>query len=311
MIPESGRINLGSCRGDPMNCMHPNCARGGATTTWADVVAHPMLRIRSSQQPGFAAALGAAFGALANPPVSCQPPKMSQSRLKALLALCPCLYNQIDIAASPRAVVHFCEISLGAPITASNVCQAFQIQHPKTRSFVMPPLKNAADGGTVMEMLCSEVLANEGMPAMPLNDEGWPDWHMPGHVLLNEGKMSALRAFGDILVPCAPTNLVISVKSEAARERLLYSANSIEGIGFGFFNKPAEFWTHSRMTLYKRMGFSAIYMPDDTHAAIMSRLDANGTRAHAVNINGTELYRPISIFGSDMRRVAGKSSTLL
>ena len=68
------------------------------------------------------------------------------------------------------------------------------------------------------------------------------------------------QALGDILIPCAPTNLIISVKSEVARERLLYSANSIEGIGFGFFKEPEEFWTSSRMSLYKRMGFTAIYM---------------------------------------------------
>lgn len=236
---------------------------------------------------------------------------MTKSRLKALLLLCPCLYNQIDIAASPRAVVHFCEMTLGVPITAANVYSAFQIQHPKTRAFSVPLLKSAKDGGTVMEMLCSEVLTNESIPAMPLKADTWPEWHMPGHVLLNEGGMGALRAFGDILVPCAPTNLVISVKSEAARERLLYSANSIEGVGFGFFNQPSEFWTVSRMTLYKRMGFSAIYMPDATHAAIMSHLAAEGTTAHAVNINGSDLYRPLSVFGQDMRRVVGRSSTLL
>jgi hypothetical protein len=64
---------------------------------------------------------------------------------------------------------------------------------------------------------------------------------MPGHILLNEGPMQSLQALGDILIPCAPTNLVISVKSEVARERLLYSANSIEGVGFGFFKEPEEF----------------------------------------------------------------------
>ena len=121
--------------------------------------------------------------------------------------------------------------------------------------------------------------------------------------------MGALRALGDILVPCAPTNLVISVKSEVARERLLYSANSIEGVGFGFFKEPQEFWTVSRMSLYKRMGFSAIYMPDVTHAAVMGHLMGNNTQRHAVNINGTDLYRPLTIFGDDMRRIVGRSST--
>jgi hypothetical protein len=109
-----------------------------------------------------------------------------------------------------------------------------------------------------MKFLCSEVLRSAGIPPMELDQQKWPIWQMPGHVLLNEGKMNALRAFGDILIPCAPTNLVISVKSEAARERPLYSSKAIEGIGFGFFKEPDEFWTESRMALYKRMGFSVI-----------------------------------------------------
>lgn len=143
---------------------------------------------------------------------------------------------------------------------------------------------------------------------MELDEDRWPIWTMPGHVLLNEGKMNSLRAFGDILIPCAPTNLVISVKSEAARERLLYSSNAIEGIGFGFFNEPSEFWTESRMALYKRMGFSVIYMPDETHTDVLNHVKDKEAEKHAVNINGTDLYRPLSIFGDDMRRIIGRSS---
>jgi hypothetical protein len=134
---------------------------------------------------------------------------------------------------------------------------------------------------------------------------------MPGHILINKGKMGALRALGDILIPCAPTNLVISVKSEAARERLLYSANSIEGIGFGFFSQPEEFWTESRMSLYKRMGFSAIYMPKSTHNKVLTRITAEKSERHAVNINGNDLYRPLERFSDDMLRVVGRSSALL
>ncbi|MGL3210520.1 hypothetical protein [Bradyrhizobium sp. BR 1433] len=85
---------------------------------------------------------------------------------------------------------------------------------------------------------------------------------MPGHILLNQKKMKDLQAPGDIMIPCAPPNLLISVKTETARERLLYSANSID-IGFGFFSQPYEFWTRSRVRLFKRMGFSAIYLPDN------------------------------------------------
>lgn len=146
---------------------------------------------------------------------------------------------------------------------------------------------------------------------MPLGPDRWPIWNMPGHVLLNEGKMSSLQALGDLLIPCAPTNLVISVKSEVARERLLYSANSIEGIGFGFFKEPEEFWTDSRMALYKRMGFTAIYMPAETHQRVIDHVNAAGSGRHAININGTDLYRPLTIFADDMLRVIGRSSALL
>lgn len=97
------------------------------------------------------------------------------------------------------------------------------------------------------------------------------------------------------------------MKSEAARERLLYSSNSIEG-GFGFFNQAEEFWTTSRMGLFKRVGFSAIYMPKETHAAVMSRVTAEGRERHAVNVNGTDLVRPLNKFGEDMRRVVGRSA---
>jgi hypothetical protein len=223
----------------------------------------------------------------------------------------PCLFNQVDKAPTPRAVIHFCELTLGGPITSMNVHDAFLVQHPSAPGFNPGPLRPCARGGTVMELLCSEVLANAGVPAMAPGSDNWPVWQMPGHVLLNEGRMKSLQALGDILVPCAPTNLVISVKSEVARERLLYSANSIEGVGFGFFKEPEEFWTASRMSLYKRMGFTAIYMPDTTFEQVAAKVSADGNHRHAININGTALYRPLSVFAADMVRVVGRSSALL
>jgi hypothetical protein len=228
-----------------------------------------------------------------------------------LLKHCPCLFYQTDKAPTPAAVVHFCALTLKAPITAANVYDAFLIQHPNAPMFDPAPFRPCARGGTVMELLCSEVLRTAGIPVMPIDKKLWPVWQMPGHVLLNEGRMQSLQALGDILIPCAPTNLIISVKSEVARERLLYSANSIEGVGFGFFKEPQEFWTVSRMSLYKRMGFTAIYMPDSTHKAVMDHVVSGGNGRHAVNINGTALYRPLSLFSDDMLRVVGKSSALL
>ena len=147
-----------------------------------------------------------------------------------------------------------------------------------------------------------------GIPLIKNDEANWPRWSMPGHALLNEGQFRNWKALGDILVPCAPTNLIISIKSEAARERLLYSGNSIEGIGIGSFYVARKFWTKSRITLFKRIGFSAIYIPDETCEQVMDHLTLHSTEHHAININGRPLYRPLSAFGDDMLRVVGKSS---
>jgi hypothetical protein len=291
-----------------MRCMHPHCPVGHGAKNWEEVVDSPVLRARKIDKPILLAALNKDFGALASPAVAKSLPIPNAALIDRLVRLCPCLFNQLALAASAEAVVHLCEISLGTVIKSANVYDAFQVQYPGRETFSFPPLKGSVIGGTVMEMFCSEVLQNEQIPRMSVNDEGWPNWQAPGHMLLNQGKMRELQALGDILIPCAPTNLLISVKTEAARERLLYSANSIEGIGFGFFKEPDEFWTRSRMLLFKRMGFSAIYLPDNTHQEIISKLDKNKETRFAVNINGTALYRPLSMFGADMRRVVGRSS---
>lgn len=297
-----------------MNCLHPFCPMSASTGNpdWASILGTPELKIKPADRPGVAAYLNANFNSLGTwTSTPLFPSPLNQAMLRRLLHHCPCLFTQIAVSPTARAIVHLCEVTLGARIDSSNVHDAFLIQHPRpgTPPMKFPPRVAAANiGGTIMEFLCSEVLTSAGVPLMPVDGENWPEWQMPGHIIMNEGKMSALKAFGDILIPCAPTNLVISVKSEAARERLLYSSNSIEGVGFGFFNQPEEFWTTSRMALFKRMGFSAIYMPDETHAAVMTRVAADGREKHAVNVNGTDLYRPLTRFGEDMRRVVGRSA---
>lgn len=283
---------------------------GNGVPDWNAVMALPELKA-GRHAANFAAVLNADFD---RPPSSyCVPedlPTENNALLERLLAITPCLVNQANVQVSARAVVHLCELTLEGRITAANVEQAFLVQHPKKGpSFAFPAVRTfTGGGGMVMELLCSDVLASAGIPAMKAGPDNWPIWTMPGHVLLNDGKMSELQALGDILVPCAPTNLLISVKSEKARERLLYSANSIEGVGFGFFDEPEEFWTESRMQLYKRMGFSAIYMPGDTVNAIHARVGATSRR---LNVYGTELYRPITSFGDDMNRVVGRSAFAL
>jgi hypothetical protein len=301
-----------TCHETRMRCLHPFCPAGNGAATWEEVLDLPEVGLQPAGRAAALAVLTTDFAASPSTPAIARPaPPIGPAVLKRLLNVCPCLFNQIEIAATARSVVHFCELTLAEPISALNVHQAFLIQHPREPGFAPGPLKSCSSGGTVMEMLCSEVLSTAGIPAMPLAADGWPIWNMPGHILLNQRKMSSLQALGDLLIPCAPTNLVISVKSEVARERLLYSANSIEGIGFGFFKEPEEFWTDSRMALYKRMGFTAIYMPDETHESVMEHVNGAGSGRHAININGTDLYRPLAIFADDMLRVIGRSSALL
>jgi hypothetical protein len=284
---------------------------GHGALSWQNVVDSPELGARVQDRPALLGALMADFNSAPTAATAALPlPTRVLALMKRLLMLCPCLFNQLHIQATAEATVHFCEIALGAPITCANVFDAFLVQHPNVTSpsYTIPPAKPCTNVGKISEMLCSEVLHNAGVQRMPLKIDKWPDWQMPGHILLNKGKMATLKALGDILIPCAPTNLIISVKTQAARERLLYSSNSIEGIGFGFFNEPEEFWTTSRMQLFKRMGFSAIYLPETTQTAIEARLAIERTESLNVNINGTKLYRPMTQFSADVLRVIGRSS---
>ncbi|KUJ85958.1 hypothetical protein AVO45_03005 [Ruegeria marisrubri] len=277
----------------------------------AEIVVPPRAPRRALAVTGLANALKRDFNQPPAAGATRRPaPTTVKSHLETLLDLCPCLVNQMDAPVSARAVVHLCELTLGARISSANIGQAFAIQRPSRRKWRYPPFRVPKAGvGDISELLCSDLLTNEGVPRMELKHDKWPDWQVPGHALMNKGALRDLRALGDILIPCAPTNLLISVKTESARERLLYSANSIEGIGFGFFNQADEFVTRRRIQLFKRMGFSAISMPDDMLRQIEAELARRGEDiADVQNIYGTRLYRPHSVFTSDMRRVVGRSA---
>jgi hypothetical protein len=56
----------------------------------------------------------------------------------------------------------------------------------------------------------------------------------------------------------------------------------IEAVGFGFFDQPKESWSQSRMNLFKRMGFTAIYLPDSAHAALTARIVSSHLQSFAV-----------------------------
>lgn len=287
-----------------MDCAHPRCPRGDGARDWDEVLDHLDCTIRADQRALLLSRLGD-LGAPGEGRVEFG--DISATVRKRLLERAPCLYTQTEIRCSASAIVHLCECTIGAPIDATNVVRAFEIQHPhKGELFANPPVSPAASVGDISEALCSAVLTSSRIPAMKPDRDGWPIWEMPGHISLNSGKMQAVKAFGDILIPAAPTNLTVSVKSEVARERLLYSANSIEGVGFGFFKEAEEFWTKSRMRLLKRMGFTAIYLPSETLQQIKGELERKHLESHSVNINGTALYRPIEDFGADMFRIVGK-----
>jgi hypothetical protein len=211
-----------------------------------------------------------------------------------------CSINRASLRNKDESENRFCK--------CANVHEAYIIQNPSDTSltFSINAVNHRGVPGEISEALCSEVLTNEGLPALDIDRNGWPIFNRIGHISLNKGKMREVKAFGDILIPCAPSNLIISIKTQAAKERLLYSANMIEGIGFGFFNDPSEFWTPSRMNLFKRMGFTAIYLPDNTQVAINTELVRRGIQSLATNVNGKELYRPISSFGPEMLYIAGK-----
>ncbi|ALC15320.1 hypothetical protein DSOUD_0531 [Desulfuromonas soudanensis] len=295
-----------------MICLHPHCPMGHGAANWDLIVASPEAKVRPSDRLNLIIALSGCGPLGEN--IETIPTEIANSApFKRILDLCPCLYAQVPDVASARGVVHLCEVTLGQRIDSNNVYDAFKIQHPTmpTIPFLYPPANPRAGGGDIMEALCSEVLSNHGVQHMELGPDNWPIWSSKSHLSLNSGRMNSLKLYGDILIPAAPHNILISVKSEAARERFVVSGNRLESVGFGFFNDPSEFWTVNRINLLKRWGFIAIYMPDDILQTLNQELHTKNRTNFAININGLPLYRPLNEFGPDMLRVAGEISCAL
>lgn len=133
----------------------------------------------------------------------------------------PCLYTQVNEPTSADSIVHLVEITLKARIDSTNVYNAFVIQNPNSpaASFAINAQNYLGVAGDISEALCSEVLTNEGLPELELDSN---DCHLlkKGHISLNKGKMREVKAFGDILIPCAPSNIIISVKTQAVNSLL-------------------------------------------------------------------------------------------
>lgn len=292
-----------------MLCLHPWCSLGGGAKDWEAVLDHPAVNITGEPRNVILPVL-ADLGELGALALDFPTYAISPAALNRLMGACPCLYAQIPVRVTAEGVVHLCEVTLGEAVNSNNVSLAFDIQHPnKPESpYAFPPLEPGAGGGDIMEALCAATLLAAGVPRMQVAADGWPIWTSPSFVSLNRGKLLHLKMYGDFLIPCAPHNLFVSVKSEAARERLLLSGNRLESVGFGFFNDASEFWTASRIRLYKRWGFSAIYMPTETLAQLNQKLFDTGLMSAALNQNGKPLYRDLEAFGGEMCAIAGRST---
>jgi len=106
---------------------------------------------------------------------------------------------------------------------------------------------------------------------------------------------------GDFYLLGDPFNLIVSVKSFKAKERLLASGSGnllSPTVGWGLFDQPDEF-SYDRVLSYAYRGFTAIYAP----AALIQALPANV--AGFTNINGHALMRDLANFVPDVQHSMG------
>jgi hypothetical protein len=101
---------------------------------------------------------------------------------------------------------------------------------------------------------------------------------------------------GDYALLGFPLNLIVSVKSFKAKERLLMSGTGsqlVPTIGYGLFDDSSEF-SYDRLVSYRMRGFLAIYMPKYT----FDSLQENSKKFK--NWNGTKLVRTVEEFPGDL-----------
>ncbi|MHA1613597.1 MAG: hypothetical protein ACTSYJ_02060 [Candidatus Thorarchaeota archaeon] len=302
-----------------MRCLHPQCPMGEGKATWDEVldsegVKPPNRAISERYRLQLLECLTECNDNFnEHVEIECG----NKALVKRLFQTCPCLYAQNNRSVEYRSIVHFSEISLNNRITSVNVYDAYRTQHDRFPDYPMDakPLgersRSGAAAGKIMEAFCEEVLSNHGIPAMTLNQDNWPTWDIPAYINLTKGNLKELGFLGDFLIPAAPSNLLISVKTEKARERLLASGFGLPVVGFGFFSEPNEFWSKERMLSYRMTGFTAIYMPENTYRGIIEHLEENGIKDQNCNQFQRELYRPLTKFGDDIVRVTGKNAQAL
>lgn len=101
---------------------------------------------------------------------------------------------------------------------------------------------------------------------------------------------------GDFALLGFPLNLIVSVKSFKAKERLLMSGTGsqlVPTIGYGLFDDASEF-SYDRLVSYRMRGFLAIYMPKSTFNSL-----SRDSREFK-NWNGTALIRKIEALPADL-----------
>ena len=134
--------------------------------------------------------------------------------------------------------------------------------------------------GTISERICGWAL-----------DAALPDGYFRN--TSNEDKW-----LGDYILLGAPFNVVISVKSYKAKERLLVSGSGsllVPTIGWGLFDDPNE-WKYERLKNYLYRGFIAIYMPKDT----LKKLKNDSRKLE--NTHKKIFLRPIESLVTDIRK---------
>lgn len=102
----------------------------------------------------------------------------------------------------------------------------------------------------------------------------------------------------DFTVLGSPFNLLVSVKSFKAKERLLVSGSGnilSPTVGWGLFDDKNE-WTEDRVKMYLYRCFIGIYIPESLYNAV------DKSALAVKNINGKPFLRKISNFPKDLRK---------
>lgn len=140
--------------------------------------------------------------------------------------------------------------------------------------------------GTITERYCEAALIsiNSGYGKLP------SDW----------------KWVGDFYIKSIPFNVIVSVKSFKAKERLLSSGSGnylSPTIGFGLFNDSSEF-KFNRVAKYPFRAFIAIYMPIDTYEQLEADVQS------LKNINNRPFIRKIEDFPRDLLSAKDKKHRL-